>query len=467
MFTHRALHLPVVLSLPVLLSGCILDDIPIGTGYAAKNICSGLWISGIEETRLTEDFVAPQISPLPLIWKIDIDESNHTVTVRDRIFGSKNEKVAYYREGLGCTLVHDKSLVELDRQAPTELLAGQVDYHSPWPQGEASIDQLHPAFDHSALEMHIDEAFRDTPDATRNTLSVAVAYKGQLVSERYTDDIEPDSPLLSWSMAKSITATVTGLLYDQGRLSPLAPAPVAEWTGTDKSVITLKNMLQMNAGLDWNEAAQGEDPDQGFGLFEVPDMPGYYAEQALDTPPGTRFNYSTGNSNLLARIAQSEVGGTLEDYYQFVQQALFQPLGIQSAVIEFDAEGQPVGGAFHYLTTRDWARLGQLYLNKGEWNGEQILSRDWIEQTLTPSEPNPLYGYQLWLNTNQGFWSDLPANTYAFRGFQGQIVMMLPDYDLVIVRTGVTFNNEGASSTSDPAGIQALALGIIASLQPE
>lgn len=461
------LRLLATLTASMTLSGCILDDIPIGTGYAAKYMCSGLWVSGLNEERLRDDFIAPQVNPLPLIWKIEIDERQQTVTVRDRLFGSRNAKTAYYREGIGCTLTHDTSLADLDRQAPVNLINPQTDYHAPWPAGEASIDRLRSDIDYPLLDESIGLAFAEPESSVRNTLSVAVAYQGELIAERYDDDVNSASPLLSWSMAKTITSTAAGLIYDRGDLHPDDTAPVSAWVGTDKATVTLRHLLQMSAGLDWNEAAQGNDPDQGFGLFEVPDMAGYYASQSLTAEPGTVFNYSTGASNLIASMVQDKVGGSLEDYYQFIHQALFLPLNIHSAVIEFDTTGQPVGGAFHYLTTRDWARLGQLYLNRSNWNGEQLLSEDWINQTLTPSAANPLYGYQIWLNTDQGFWPQLPASTYAFRGFQGQIVMMIPEHELVLVRTGVTFNNEGASSTSDPAGIEALALGVISALPAE
>jgi CubicO group peptidase (beta-lactamase class C family) len=449
----------------IAMSGCILDDIPIGTGYAAKYLCSGLWVSQIDEQRLTEDFIAPQVEPLPLIWKIDIDESSHTVTVRDRLFGSQNAKTAYFREGLGCTLIHDKTLEELDRQMPYEMTYPDADYQSLWPAGDAPIARLHPHFDHTLLESAIDEAFVEPEGVARNTLSVAVTYNGELISERYSDDIEPTSPLLSWSMAKSITATAAGILYDQGVLTEDASALVPDWIDDARSTITFQNLLQMNAGLDWNEAAQGDNPDQGYGLFEVADMAGYYVDQPMVATPGEVFNYSTGSSNLIASLVQDKVGGALSDYYRFIQNHLFKPLNITSAIVEFDAIGQPVGGAFHYLSTRDWAKLGQLYLNNGKWNDQQILSEEWINKTLSPSTSNPLYGYQIWLNTDRGFWPSLPASTYAFRGFQGQVVMILPEHDIVLVRTGVTFNNEGASSASDPAGIETLATGIINSLR--
>lgn len=449
-----------VIGATTLLSGCILDDIPLGTGYAAKYMCSGLWVSGLDEDKLKDEFIAPQVQPLPSVWKFEIDENQKTVSVRDIFFGKTYQKTAYYREGLGCTLTQEASLADLDDQIPLDLSVPDTDYFSPWPLGEADITEYSHYVSYSLLEDAIDNAFAENTEEVKNTLSVAVVHRGQLVAERYADGVDKSTRLLSWSMAKTITATITGMMVDRELLDETTPAPVAEWQGTNKASITLHNMLQMASGISWNEAAQGDDPDQGYGLFQVENMAGYYAEQEIESAPNTQFTYSTGQSNLIAKISQDAIGSNLESYYRFVHDELFHPLNINSAIIEFDTAGQPVGGAFHYLTTRDWARLGLLMQNKGNWFGEQIVSVAWVEKMLTPSAPNPNYGYQTWLNTHQNYWPELPESTFAFRGFQGQIVMMIPDHDLIIVRTGVTFTGEKG------VGIVDLALSAIASVQP-
>lgn len=456
-----SLRLATVSAVAVLSSGCILNDIPLGTGYAAKYMCSGLWVSGLDEDRLRDDYIAPQVSPLPLIWEFDIDYSMQTVSVRDRLLGQTNRHTAYFREGIGCTLVQDEALSTLDDQAPELVSPPTLNPFTAWPHGSSSIAELSPYFDHNALDQALESAFVETDEeAPRNTLAVAVVHRGTLVAERYADHIDRDTPLLSWSMAKTITAMGIGALVSDQRLNPAAPAPVDAWAGTEKADITLEHLLHMSAGLQWNEAAQGDDPDQGYGLFEVSDMAAYYADKPVESAPGTVFNYSTGQSNLLARIAQQEVGGTLNDYYQFINQALFQPLGITSAVVEFDVSGHPVGGAFHYLTARDWARLGLLLQRNGDWFGEQVLPAQWVAAMTQPSSANPSYGYQTWLNTDQAFWPSLPAGTFAMRGFQGQVVMIIPEHELVIVRAGVTFTGD------EGAGIEALAQDIIRAKAP-
>lgn len=449
-----------ILTSAVALSGCILDDIPLGAGYAAKYMCSGLWVSDMEEDRLKNEFIAPQVQPLSSIWRVDVNESDRTVSVRDIFFGSTYEKTAYYREGLGCTLTQDASLTSLDDQTPSSVYNESSDPFTAWPMGDAQIASLHPAFDHNALDSALDQAFAEDGEQVKNTLSVAVVYQGELITERYADGITADTRLLSWSMAKTLTAMGMGVLSDAGQLDISRPAPVGVWQGTNKEVITLHDMLQMASGISWNEASQGEDADQGYSLFQVSDMAAYYAEQPLEFAPGTHFQYSTGQSNLLARISQEQVGGTLEDYYRFINDALFQRIGIDNAVVEFDTVGHPVGGAYHYLTTRDWARIGLLLERSGDWFGDQVLSESWVNQMLSPSAANPSYGYQTWLNTGLVYWPELPESTYALRGFQGQMVMVIPDYELIIVRTGVTFGGDTA------AGNTQLALDIIDSFRP-
>jgi len=294
----------------------------------------------------------------------------------------------------------------------------------------------------------------------KNTLSVAVVHHGELIAERYAEGIDKTTRLLSWSMAKTLTAATIGILDNDAVLDASAPAPVADWASDSRSEITLKDMLQMASGISWNEASQGDDADQGYHLFQVEDMAAYYAEQPLESEPGTVFNYSTGQSNLLARIAQQAVGGSLEDYYRFINERLFLPIGINDAIVEFDTTGHPVGGAYHYLNTRDWARIGLLLQRKGDWFGEQVLPANWVNQMLTPSAADETYGYQIWLNTNRTYWPELPSSTYALRGFQGQMVMVIPDHDVIIVRTGVTFGGDSV------AGNTQLALDVINSVQP-
>lgn len=456
----------VTLCASLALSGCdLVKDIPVGTGYAARNICSQYFLSGIDLKTATHRYVAPAVKPLPLLWAIEVDDVNRTVSVRDQIFINQNRNTAYYREGVGCTLLHDSTPEQLDAQLPL-IPPPQDTTTAPWPLGDGPVDAGLPGIDYPALGAAVDAAFAETGPTPINTLAVTVVHQGQLIAEQYANGIGPDTRLIGWSMTKSFTATLIGLLYDQARLTLDAPAPVAEWQGTDKATITLVDLLHMAAGLEWSETAQGDTPDQGRMLFVAPDFASYYAAKPVVAEPGTRFNYSTGVSSLLGRIAQDTIGGSLADTYHFMNDTLFHPLGIDDAVLEFDTLGQPAGGSGLYLSARDWARLGLLYARDGNWFGRQILSSEWIDQALTPSPANPIYGYQIWLNTAGKIWPSLPEDSFAFRGFQQQIVLVIPRHDLIIVRLGVTVDGGATGTGQSGFNVEQLANSIIAALPP-
>jgi len=179
--------------------------------------------------------------------------------------------------------------------------------------------------------------------------------------------------------------------------------------------------------------------------------------RALEHTPGTHFNYNTGDANLLANIVQNAAGGSLQEAYNFFQTELFHKIDIRSAIIEFDATGQFVGGAYAFMTPRDWARLGQLYLQEGNWKGEQVISSEWVNYVTSPSPVTDEYGGQLWLNSNGIDWPNVPHDAYYFAGHQGQRVVIIPSEKLVIVRTGVT-------EDYDYIGLDAIISEVIAAL---
>ncbi|OUS25436.1 hypothetical protein A9Q99_21140 [Gammaproteobacteria bacterium 45_16_T64] len=439
----------------LLVSGCdLIKDIPVGIGYAAKNICSSYFLSELDYDTLTKEHVAPQIAPLGALWKIHVDEDKQTVQVNDIIFGNANTYTAYYREGFGCTLLHDSTIAKLDQQIPLRYTETESP-SEPWPFGKGE-NPIIAGVDYAQLDDAVDNAFIQLEDPA-NTLAVAVIYKGNLIAEQYADGVDEDTRLIGWSMTKSFTATMIGKLADDGLLNITGSAPVPEWQGTNKEAITIEHLLHMASGLEWSETAQGDTPDQGNILFLNEDFAKYYIEKPLLDEPGTVHNYSTGSSALLSRIVQDQVGGTLADTYRFVNEEILHPINIYEGVLEFDTVGQPSGGANLYLSARDWAKLGQLYLNGGDWYGNQVLSQDWVDYALTPSIAKPTYGAQLWVNNNQESWPYLPESTFAFTGFHKQIVLVIPEHDLIIVRLGVTLRG----TDFDLSG---LSEGVIASL---
>ena len=248
--------------------------------------------------------------------------------------------------------------------------------------------------------------------------------------------------MLGWSMSKSVTAALIGILVKEGRLNPEAPAPVPEWKKTDKEIITLKQLLQQTTGLDFEEDYTKPSEVTNM-LFKEGDMAAFAARLPLKYEPGTVFNYSGGNTNILSRIIRHTVGEA--KYAAFPYQALFYKLGMYSALLEPDASGSYIGSSYCYATARDFARFGLLYLNNGRWNGEQILPEDWVKISVQPSmaDKRKHYGYQFWLNgfsesdLTKRWYPDVPADMFFAKGFGGQGIYIIPSKKLVVVRTGL------------------------------
>ena len=424
-------------------SGCDqIREIPFGNGYVAKNICSGIFVSGIEENILKKRYVGPNVEPLNLLWKIEIDRENNLVTASDIIFRELFQQQAYYRPGFGCTLLQDSTTAELDAQLPETIDPISIPPWFFWPHGSAGVWPLaRPDVDYAAINQAIDDAFVETPDNTRQTAAILVAYDELLLAERYAPSVNKDTRLLGWSMSKSFTATMIGLLQDRHMLSTSDPAPVPQWQGTGKADITIEHLLHMASGLEYYEESRGPNNDQSFVLHATEQFADYILDRPQVAEPGTRYNYSTAETMLIAKIAQDALGGTLADSYRFLNSTLFGPLGINDAVLEYDTAGNAAGGAYLMMKPRDWARLGLLYLRKGNWFGHQILSEDWVNYALTASPANPEYAKQIWVNSSGTLWPSLPRDAFGFLGYQQQNVIVIPSRKLVVVRMGFSFED--------------------------
>jgi CubicO group peptidase (beta-lactamase class C family) len=253
-------------------------------------------------------------------------------------------------------------------------------------------------------------------------------------------------------MTKSLTSTLVGILAGEGKLSLEAPAPVPEWAGAadPRRRITLEQLLWMSSGLRFSETyAEKPVSDVQLMLFTVPDTAAYAARLPLESEPGTKWHYSTGTTNILARIIRSAFLDEKE-HIAFPRRALFDRIGMRTAVFEVDASGTFNGGAFLYASARDWARLGLLYLNDGNWEGERILPGGWVAYATTPAPTAEKgdYGAQIWLNRGpqdhpeRRPFPDLPQDLFYFEGYQGQFVGIIPSRRLVAVHLGMQTTGE-------------------------
>jgi CubicO group peptidase (beta-lactamase class C family) len=311
-----------------------------------------------------------------------------------------------------------------------------------WPQGDIVVDSLYNRY--TKLNDVVNAAFEESdPQNPVNTRAVVIVHHGQIVAEKYAPSFSMNTPLIGWSMTKTVTNGMVGVLVKQGRLNVMAPAPVSEWKEDDRSKITLNNLMQASSGLKWEELYAGPS-DATNMLFRKADAGGFAAQSKPEVAPDTKWYYSSGTTNIISRIARQTIGD--EDYYQFAYREIFHKIGAYSMVIEPDASGTFVGSSFSYATARDWARYGLLYLNDGMWNGEWIFPEGWVKYSTTPAKaaPNGEYGAQIWLNAgnkddpNQKRFMDVPNDMYLMDGFEGQHVIMIPSRNLVIVRLGLS-----------------------------
>jgi CubicO group peptidase (beta-lactamase class C family) len=265
-----------------------------------------------------------------------------------------------------------------------------------------------------------------------------------------------------WSMTKSVTNVMIGILVGQGVLDIYAPAPVAQWSDPldPRNAITIDQLLRMSSGLKFVEGYEESpfDSDVVTMLYgNVWDKADYSASQGLVASPGTLYHYSSGTPVILQNIIRNTFG-TLEEYLQFPRRELFDKLGMRSALIEPDYVGNYVGGSLMWATPRDWARFGLFCLQDGVWEGERILPEGWMTYSTTPTasepeEPYGKYGAQFWLNVGGVRYPSLPEDIFECSGHDVQKVTVIPSRNLVVVRVGYTPDSSVWSQETFLSGI--------------
>jgi len=414
----------------------------VATGFSAKNICSGHFVSGFEPEQVAEEALKPIDSAFNYI-DYRVDPENKTVITK---IAGLFERRAIFRPGLGCTLLAIGQET-LDTKISPLAAINQPDL-KPWPFGLAKIEYDDGSIDYNLLNQAIDRAFSEPEsNGKRYVKAVAIVYKGKLIAEHYAAGVNTETPLLSWSMAKSITSLQVGLLVKAGLIDLFAPARVPAWKDSQdpRSKITLDQLMRMSSGLEFNET-YGINTDVSSMLSVKADTGGFAADKPLAFIPDTHWSYSSGTTNIIAGIIKRTIGGNFQHYYEFAQQQLFIPLGVSTAVLETDANDTFVGSSFSYASARDWAKFGQLMLQNGQWNGQQLIPADWVKYSTTATKTAPLnqYGAQFWLNANPNsttekrIWPTVPSDAYYMSGYQGQYVVVIPSKELIVVRMGFT-----------------------------
>ncbi len=326
---------------------------------------------------------------------------------------------------------------------PTRIESRPLDSSAPWPSGDGVFASVPEGLDAALVTAAIDAAF--SPDDAL-TQAFVVTWKGRLIGERYGLGSTARTPLEGWSMGKSVVATLLGVLLQRGdyRLDQSAPIPQWQTPGDPRQAIRIRDILQMSSGLriraeqDPEYVDDGRLPDHWY-YYTAPDAFAYAASRTLEWPPGTVGRYRNTDPVLgsyLVRLAAERAG---EDYHQFPQRMLFDRIGIRTAVLETDAAGNFLTQGAELMSGRDWARLGNLYLANGVWNGERILPEEFVRFVRTPApawlaDGRNNYGGLFWLNTSGEF--AVPKDAYFMAGAGEQYTIVVPSHDLVVVRIG-------------------------------
>lgn len=401
----------------------------MGTAYKAKMLCSEIFVAGRDQEDVLSDLIVDDLSVLKIIDSF-VDRKEKNVT--SSFYGIGKSKVQY-RDNGGCAVVSDTSYStskpkkSIDHDIPARSLVRLEDFN------EAKLYDV------------VDEAFSEPdPDHLRRTRAVVILHKGQIIAERYSYNIDKDTPLLGWSMTKSVMNALAGILVQDGRLALDTPIGSVIWSELDdpRQTITVRHLLNMTSGLKFNEEMSDPLADVSRMLLQEPDMAAFAASMPLEVKPGSRWQYSSGNTILLSEYIRQLLGD--DEYHLLPKNALFDRLQMRHAILETDASGTFVGSSFMYATARDWAKLGLLYIKEGVWEGERIFPEGWLQYTLKPESSNPEknYGAHFWLKIpneyrgNEGI--TLPENTFHAIGHEGQFITVVPSHDTVIVRFGKT-----------------------------
>jgi CubicO group peptidase (beta-lactamase class C family) len=455
----------VVLILVVILSLFVFQKIEtameVGAGSKAKFLCSNFFISGrTPESILTEEAcnATRDIGVLgrmgDALTKCEINRDDKCATCK--LLWVKRKVI--YRDHLGATLLYgtvdsqirnSETVVKSQKVADLTPLPPEQE-SMPWPTGDMIDMSIPPEVDPQQLQLELHKAFEESnPEHPMRTHGIVIVYDGQLIAERYAEDkgYLVNTPHYGWSMTKSVTSVLIGILVKQNKLDIYNQAPIKQWLNPNdpRHFITTDQLLRMSSGLKFNENYDSPISDVNNMLFgNWPSMVDYAASKSVECEPDTRWQYSTGTSMILGGIIQS-CFDSHQKYQSFARRELFDKIGMRSAIIEYDQNGNLGTGSYMWATPRDWARFGLLCLQDGIWDGERILPVNWIKYATTPTSTDPKahYGAQFWLNKSRKCYPALPEDLFECRGKDGQRVTVIPSRKLVVVRLGYTPN--GAS----------------------
>ncbi|WP_206484171.1 serine hydrolase [Thalassotalea sp. G2M2-11] len=414
--------------------------IKVATSLTAKLACSARYISGFSTQQIAEDLA----SYSPVTRWVNLHYDDELKFTQANLFTMAPVK-AQYTQAKGCSLVNGKNNTSNSAEKSLVSLTAPPlsDSTKPWPEG-SSVETIAPTMQQVLKQLLAQDNANEL-----NTRAMVIVKNGEIIAEAYSDGIFPSTPLLGWSMTKSVTAMLLGRMAQLGMVSMDRDNLFQEWQQDRRKQISLQDLLQMSSGLAFDETyAPGSDATHM--LFTADSASEVAMASPVIEPKGEHFSYSSGTTNLLARFIHQQFGHSTQSAINFLFNELFIPLGLQNSVLETDASGVFVGSSYLYGSARDWARLGLLMLNQGsvnqgKANQQRLLTKEWIRNATTPNRSNndKRYGYQFWLNYGEvdSRWPSLPRDAYAMNGNRGQSVMIIPSEQVVFVRLGWTKGN--------------------------
>jgi CubicO group peptidase (beta-lactamase class C family) len=416
------------------------DGLLSATAAMAKMVCSNVFIAKRDADTVIGTDVTFYLPQAVKYLKINVDTANQRVEVG--YLGLFAKRSAQFGEGRVCTLVSKD-----ENRAHATPPSAPTTSDALWPTGESV---------RLSDEKRLLAALNDPALQGAGMRAIVVVHDGRIVGEIYGGGFNASTPLLGWSMTKTVNVALAGMAIKDGKLSLDQQNLFPQWAGDARAKISVADLMAMTSGLEWNE----NPTDDGRLEYLAQDAAAFARDRALVAPPGTKFNYSGGSSVLLTRLWQNAIGSEARSY---PQQRLFKPLGMTSAVLESDPSGTFLGEGFLYANARDWARFGEFLRLKGEWNGEQLLPIGFVDYMRSPVPASdegrgPVYGRGgVWLALGQGF--NLPADTFMLQGHLRQVITIIPSRKLVILRMGLTREDIGYS-------VAKLLYAIVAASQP-
>lgn len=438
--------------------------------FTSHQLCSATFVAGLDPDEYYNEAIRPKLGPIGALLRYEVDREQREV--RTSLAGLMRSR-AIHDGPFGCRVLHPGREARFLPDEPSDRDPPVVS-----PSPIAGPGTLAPVNDR--LSEALEHAFAEAECGPRRfTKAVVVLHRGRVVGERYAPGVTPATPLIGWSMTKSMTNALLGILVRNGKLDMQAPAPIAEWSekpADPRRLITADQLLRMLSGIGCGQSLKTGfttifDADTQME-FDMADQSAFAGNASLRANPGSEWRYTNCNFILLSRMIRDAVGGDAKSSRRFIERELFAPLGFEHAILEYDSAGVPLGTIHLWASARDWARFGLLYLRDGVGErGQRILPEGWVDYSarLTPQSANQ-YGY------GAGFWTQrgnsaagrariaagFPADSFMALGSQGQYTIVVPSHDLVIVKLGWAYTPH-----DDHVAVERLLRETIAALQSE